>query len=145
MRRTGILIAAMGLVYAVICGCDDPASATNTVVVQTLVHGQLPAGQYSVFWDGRDEKNAFMGEGTYLVWLYARDFTYEIQVTALSGGVTGVNDSTTAPIFGNWGLTELLPNHPEPFRIKSGTNIPFIIGEDAADKTVEITVRKEAD
>ncbi|MCD6115835.1 hypothetical protein J7K93_02370 [bacterium] len=142
MKRKILLMSAASLLYSIFCLCTDPVSSDKSKVIKTLVQGKLNAGQYSVFWDGKDEKNNFVEPGTYLVWLTARSFTYEIRMTALTGGA-GSNDSTTVPIYGDWGLTELLQNHPDPFRIKCGTNIPFIIGDDAASQTVVLTVRKE--
>ena len=145
ISKKAILSGILLILITIFTLCENPSSVKQTIVIKTLVRGKLQTGKYSVFWDGKDESNKFVEPGTYLVWLYARTFTYEIRITALQGGVTGINDSTTAPVYGNWGLTELLQNHPEPFRIQSGTNIPFIIGEDVAGQTVEITVRKEKD
>jgi len=142
MKKAILILSAAAFLYGIFCLCEDPVSSNQPEVIKTLVQGRLNTGQYSVFWDGKDENNNFVEPGTYLVWLTARSFTYEIKMTALSGGA-GSNDSTTVPIYGDWGLTELLQNHPEPFRIKSGTNIPFIIGADAASQTVVLTVRKE--
>ncbi len=42
--------------------------------VRTLLNGQLPAGQYSLRWDGKDNQGRVVASGTYLYRLETKDF-----------------------------------------------------------------------
>jgi hypothetical protein len=118
--------------------CSDPLSEEEkAAIVTTIVSGPFESGEYVIFWDGTNDQGGTVRAGTYYARLWSRDFTHQIQMTALEGGKTGVNDSSfVAPGFQP--ITKLLQNHPEPFPIRSGTNIPFTL---ASSASIELTIR----
>ena len=94
-------------------------------------------GEFTIFWDGTDDKNKPLSAGIYYVRLWTRTFSHQIEITALHGAFTTSNDSTeffTTPTF----ITELLQNHPEPFKISEGTNIAFKMSESTQ---LQLTIR----
>jgi len=121
-----------------IFGCSDHVSEEDKeAIIKTLVSGAFNSGEYVIFWDGTNDKNVTMGAGTYYVRLYSQTFTHQIEITALAGGAVAVNDSSYF-FEGYQPLTQILPNYPDPFQIRSGTNIPFTLNTPA---TIELTVR----
>ena len=138
MNTKKLLIPVL-MVGFIFIRCSDPVSGDNTELVKTIVQGYHPAGLYVYFWDGTDRKGNFVSEGTYIARLYAKDFTFEVEMTALAGTSGTSNDSTAFPDFTYQPLNELRQNRPNPFKIKDGTNLLFTLSEDYA---VELTVRK---
>jgi hypothetical protein len=127
--------------FLLIIGCRQPLSEQEKeAIVKTLVQQPLPSGEYVLFWDGTDEKDQFVPAGTYYARLYSRDFTYQIEMTALAGG-TGVSNDSTVYNGVIQPLTKLEQNRPNPFYIQDGTNIPFTIDEQTANTTVQLTIR----
>lgn len=130
----------LSIFLLILFGCSNPLSEEEEkAVVKTLVSGTLPLGEYVVFWDGTDEKNQSVPPGTYYARLYSRNFTHQIEMTALEGGKGISNDSS----YSNPGIqliTQLKQNHPNPFYIKDGTNIPFTLSEEVS---VQLTIRNK--
>ena len=112
---------------------DDDADA----VEKTLIHAYLEMGEYILFWNGTNDKNEILGSGSYFVRLFSDAFSDQIEMTALEGGGNASNDSTFINL-GYQSITELLQNHPNPFKIKDGTNIHFKLAEAT---TIQITIR----
>jgi len=116
--------------------CSDPTSS-DKAIVRILISGPIAEGEYVIFWNGTNKKDEYVPAGTYWVRLYTRDFTEQIEITALQGGTGVLNDSTVwNPMPYAW--SELKQNSPNPFRIQDGTNIPFTLAD---DMTIELTVR----
>ncbi len=137
-RKTlsGLVLLSVLLIHI---ACSDPLSEEDKkAVVSTLVQGSLNAGEYAVFWDGTDDAGKFLTPGTYYARFSSRDFVFQIDMTALEGGTVSNDSSYFIP--GNPPLNSLGQNHPDPFRIKSGTNIPFTLRESIA---VELTIRNK--
>ena len=128
------------MLYLLGSHCSDPLSEDEDAVIRTLVQGILPSGEYVWFWDGTDDSGAFVPAGTYYARLYSRDFTYQIEMTALEGG-SGESNDMHLYNEGVQPLTKLEQNRPNPFRIRDGTNIPFFIDEITASVPVQLTVR----
>lgn len=117
--------------------CDWFSNDDEEAVVKNLLKGYWPMGEYIIFWDGTNEKGETVSHGTYYVRLYSELFSDQKKMTALEGGGNASNDST----FINEGfqsITELLQNHPNPFKVKDGTNVHFKLSQ---GMTIELTVR----
>ena len=117
--------------------CSDPLSDRENVV-RTLLNGPIPSGEYSVFWDGTNEKNNFCEPGTYIALLYTRNFTLLDTLTALSGSSEKTNKNDyylDTPQL----IDEMVNNDPDPFLIEEGTNIKFFISQDIS---VRLTIQK---
>ncbi len=119
-------------------GCSDPLSSDEDAVVKTLLDGPLEGGRYVLFWDGTDDTGHSVQPGTYYARLFSRDFTFQVQMTALAGGGTGVSNDSSMWDPGYQPLPGLEQNTPNPFKIKDGTNLPFTL--DAA-YSIRLTVR----
>ncbi len=137
MKTHLILIALIASTFFI--KCSDPVSGDETEHVKTVIQGYHPAGLYVYFWDGTDQKGNFVSEGNYIARLYAKDFTFEVEMEALAGSSGTSNDSTAFPDFTYQPLNELKQNRPNPFQIKDGTNLLFTLSESYA---IELTIRK---
>ena len=121
-------------------GCSDPLSEQEEeVTVKTIYSGPLEEGRYVFFWDGTDDKNQYVSGGTYYARLYSRDFTFQITMTAQTGGTGALNDSSLADP-GHQPLPRLDQNTPNPFKIRDGTNIPFSIDD---NYSIRLTIRNK--
>jgi hypothetical protein len=94
-------------------------------VVRTLIDTRLEAGEYILFWDGRDEGKNMLPAGTYFARLRTLEFQNQVAMKGKEGG-KGTADSSgyirSSPVY-FW----IGPNFPDPFYMKSGTNIPFTV------------------
>ena len=125
------------LILTFIMACSNPLSERENVV-RTLLEGPLPSGEYSVFWDGRNEKDKFCDPGTYIALLYARNFTLIDTLTALPGNSDKTNRNEyyyDTPQL----IDDMENNDPDPFLIEEGTNIKFEISQDVS---VRLTIQK---
>ena len=117
-------------------GCSDPLS-DNENIVRTLISGPLQAGQYSVFWDGTDDKDNFVEAGQYVALLYTRNFTLIDTLNALPGTEEKYNRNdyyNDVPVL----MDEMYDNEPDPFYIEDGTNLRFGI---SSETSVRLTIQ----
>lgn len=140
MMREQRFILFLFFLIVLMLGCSDPLSEEEKkAVVTTLFTGFLESGEYSFFWNGKNEAGENAQAGTYYARLYSLNFTHQIEMSAWEGGSGVSNDSSyIAPGFQP--ITHLLQNHPNPFLIRSGTNIPFTL---STSVTVELTIRNQ--
>jgi|GEM_PF-1869747 hypothetical protein len=129
LLRSGILAAGLAVFLALRCG--DPLSESDkATLVRTLVDGPVEAGEYSLFWDGRDNRDSLLAAGIYSCQFTTRDFGDRIDMTALEGGTGSkkdLNDSTVIAALPVPNTFSRIENRPEPFKIRNGTNIVFSI------------------
>jgi len=134
-----LIIVFLIVIISTVLTCSDPTSS-DKAIVKILIPGRLfLEGEYVIFWDGTNKKNEFVPAGTYYARLYSRDFTEQLEITALAGGTglpNGIPGLTGVAMPQAW--TELKQNAPNPFRIQDGTNIPFTLSDDV---TIELTIR----
>lgn len=137
------LLCLAGFAFFVL-QCSDPLSdQQKETLVRTLIEGQVGPGNYSIFWDGRDDQDKRLSEGTYICNFHTRDYGNQVTMTALAGGSDDpgeVNDSTVIAAPPDPLLFTLYQNSPNPFYIKEGTNIVFSIPLESA---ILITIHKE--
>ena len=135
MKRVILFIPILGWL-----ACSNPLSQNDKNVVKILINEREPVGKYTVFWNGTDSNNKPVPAGSYKARFVTQSYVFEIDMTALDGTAGKSNDSTRIPILLPQLETLLEFNHPEPFRIRDGTNIPYSISEDYT--TVQLTIRK---
>jgi len=141
MTRFGIVALGVCVFFGIIAGCSDPMSEEDKkALVKTVVDGYLPPGEYQVFWDGTNKDRQQVSAGTYWARLTSRNFTLQITMTALEGGRQGVSNDSSWFSPGDQPADQLLQNHPNPFAIREGTNIPFTLRDSA---TVQLIVRNK--
>ncbi len=117
--------------------CSDPLSDEDQTV-RILRTGPMESGEYSIFWDGANDKENFAEPGTYIAMLYTRDFTLIDTLTALPGTRDKYNRNeyiNSAPQL----IDEMYDNEPDPFYIEDGTNIHFALSRDVS---IRLTIRK---
>ena len=95
-------------------------------VVRTLVDAPLVAGDYVIFWDGKDGKKQILPAGTYWCRLRTLEFEHRIEMKGTSGG-RGIPADSSAYIPTNPLHFSLNQNFPNPFFMSDGTNIPFSV------------------
>lgn len=109
--------------------CSDPLSEEDKeTLVRTLIEGSIEAGQYVIFWNGKDEKKNLLSGGQYLCKFYTRDYGDELEMTALPVDSTrkvAYNDSTIIAAPPTPLHFELAKVSPNPFYINEGVNIAF--------------------
>ncbi|MBN1894724.1 hypothetical protein JW906_09525 [bacterium] len=127
--RTAFLTACLAVFLTIRCG--DPLSESDkATLVRTLVDGPVQAGEYSLFWDGRDDRDSLLSAGIYACQFTTRDFGDRIDMAALDGGSGSkkdLNDSTVIAALPVPNTFARIENRPNPFRIRNGTNIVFSI------------------
>jgi hypothetical protein len=137
----GATVKPIYWIIPILCSltCSNPASNDEKNVIKILIDEPLPVGRYVVFWDGTDSNNKPLSAGNYKARLDTHSYVFEIDLTALDGTANASNDSSQIPILLPQLVTLLDQNHPNPFRIRDGTNIPFSISEYSP---VRLTIRK---
>ena len=128
------------LTALIVVACGKTATEQNKdAVVKTIYSGTLGQGRYVIFWDGTNESGQFVAAGTYYARLWARDFTFQITLTAEAGG-TGVSNDSSLADPGPYALPQLDQNTPNPFKVQDGTNLPFNLDGTYA---IELTIRDQ--
>ena len=124
--------------------CSDPMSEEEArAIVKTIIPGwPLDYGEHTIFWDGTDDNNKLLPAGTYYARLRSNDFTDQVEMTAIDGSKGAYNDSTNYLRIQQF-ITYMEQNRPNPFHIKDGTNIRFLISIYDAEKTFELTIRNK--
>jgi hypothetical protein len=125
------------LICFVFFACSNPLSEHENVI-RTLMSGPIASGEYSVFWDSKNENNEVCEPGTYIALLYTRNFTLIDTLTALSGKSEKTNRNEyyyDTPQL----IDDMANNEPDPFLIEEGTNIKFRISQDVS---IRLTIQK---
>lgn len=124
--------------------CSDPLTEEQQeTLVRTLVEGTVAPGNYSIFWDGRDDRDKRLPGGAYICNFYSREYGNQVTMTALKGGSEDpaeANDSTVIAAPPDPLLFTLYQNSPDPFHINEGTNIVFAVPYEAS---ILITIHEE--
>lgn len=125
-------------VILMVLSCGDPLSDREDIV-RILAEGLMTSGQYSIFWDGRDNKNQFVEAGTYFALLYTQDFSLIDTLTALAGGTKEKTNWNQYDYHNPQLMDEMENNEPDPFYIVEGTNIRFRLSRDI---NARLTIQK---
>jgi hypothetical protein len=124
--------------------CSDPLSGGGEAVVRILVDEPLEMARYTIYWDGKNNKEEYVSPGTYYALLYNNiqsDDQQSMQVQ--EGGVPEANFKGQLIEYGSHGIFEIESIEPDTFKVKEGTNITFIIGDRAAGEIVRLVIRNK--
>jgi len=139
IMRAGLL----ALVLPVLLSCKNPFKSEEPKKqrIIILMNNEYLAepGRYVAYWNGKDDKGAFIKAGKYIVLMEAKDFSDQTTMTAVEGGKPDDNNNQHIEP-GFWTRYELEKPFPDPFHILSGVNIPFL-APDAG--RVKITIFKD--
>ncbi len=97
----------------------------NENVVRTLVDSRLEPGEWILFWNGRDDAGNILPAGTYYARLRTMDYQNQVEMKGKEGGKTAADSS--AYIHSSPAFFWIGDNFPDPFFMKSGTNIPISV------------------
>ncbi len=137
--RAGLLT----LVLPVLLSCKNPFKSEEPkkqriIILMNNEYLSEP-GRYVAYWNGKDDKGAYIKAGKYIVLMEAKDFSDQTTMTAVEGGKPDDNNNQHIEP-GFWTRYELEKPFPDPFHILSGVNIPFL-APDAG--RVKITIFKD--
>ncbi len=135
----------IGFIYlgSVVFRCSDPLSKNKEAIVRILLDEPLERARYKVFWDGKNDKEQYVTPGTYWAILYTSEFDDQLSMLVQEGGITEANYEGEVTEYGSFGFLELVSIEPDTFKVKEGTNITFIIDDQAAGKTVRLDIRNK--
>jgi len=131
-----IIVASFGILR-----CSNPADKEKErIVIRILVDDYLEdTGRYVFYWDGKDKNRKYITPGKYIYAIQTKTFQDFDYFTAEAGGKEGENNEEHLEP-GFWNDFELEKAYPDPFKIMSGVNIPFLLSEPAK---VKITIYQE--
>jgi hypothetical protein len=121
--------------------CDNPFKEDKKKEeIRILLDEYLSeTGRYIMFWDGKDKNGKFVSPGKYIYLLEWRGNQDQAFVNVETGGkLEENNEGHFQP--GTWMYTELQAAYPDPFKVRAGTNIPFLL---SGPVHVKITIFKD--
>lgn len=128
------------LIILLAVSCDPVSREESEAIVRFIIDGPMEMGKYTKFWDGHNNKGDYVDPGIYYVRLYSKDFSDQVSITVEEGGSNAANYDEKID-YGSFGFTQLSGVEPNPFKVKNGTNISFIIGGEDAGKTIQLSIR----
>jgi len=129
--KTNLTSVALLLLAAMLSlQCKNPFKSEEAQKqrILILVNNEYLAetGRYVAYWDGKNSNGQYIVAGKYIVLMEAKNFNDQTFVTAEEGGKTGGNNHQHLEP-GFWSHYELEAPYPNPFKIQSGVNIPFLV------------------
>ena len=144
MKKIIYIIAVCILLIPVFFTCSDPLSGDGEAIVRILVDEPLVMARYTVYWDGKNDKEQYVSPGTYYARLYNNIQSDDQQSMLVQEGGTPEANFQGEPIeYGSHGIFEIESIEPDTFRVKEGTHITFIIGDRASGNTVRLVIRNK--
>jgi hypothetical protein len=116
---------------------DDPKKQRIIILINNEY--LTDTGRYVAFWNGKDSNGKYVAAGKYIILMEAKNFNDQNFVTAQEGGKNEDNNNQHVEP-GFWSHYELEAAFPNPFKIQSGVNIPFLVPEIGR---VRITIYKD--
>ncbi len=144
MKKIVILIFCFICFGSIVFRCSDPFSGDKDATVRILIDQPLEMARYTVYWDGKNDKEQYVTPGTYYVRLYNNEQPDDQRsMLVQEGGTAEANYEGEPVITGNYGFFEIESIEPDTFKVKEGTNITFIIGPQAEGKTTRLIIRNK--
>ena len=133
-RKAARACISLGILAVLIMlSCKNPLAEETR---KKLVHQEkfYEMGRYIYFWNGKDLNGRFVTPGKYHILLEVRDFQDQDYVIAIEGGKQGDKESSYYYYNEIWHNNELGRIEPNPFFIKDGCTITFILNGTATAK-----------
>ena len=141
VKRLAIVLVSI-VIFSFFLSCKNPMKEEkNKELVREWYYTQAPMGRYVHYWNGQDKDGKYVATGKYIILMEVKDSQDQINVTAIDGGKPLANDE------GDFYFNEihydymLLVPDPDPFRVREGVNIPFLVGDFAA--SVKLSIYKD--
>ena len=136
MKKNLLIILFAGIAFLTM-QCENPLKEEDKKErVITLVDSYFAeSGRWIFYWDGRNKDGEYVELGDYIVFLDTRDISDQETITAIKGGKEDENNQARFEI-GYWLSNDLEKPFPDPFRVKSGINIPVILSGEAHVKII---------
>ena len=134
-----IITLLLASVTALTCSNPLKESQPEKTKVRILVDDNLAPGRWVFYWDGKNENGDLQAPGKYLYAMETKDFDEVSYMTAEAGGKENTNNEEHYEA-GTWFNYDLEESYPEPFKIRDGVNIPFLVKETAR---IKITIFKD--
>jgi len=127
-----ILVVCSGII-----NCSNPTEEKKKKTqIRILVDDYLEGtGLYVFYWDGKDKNGKYIKAGRYIYEIQTKTFQDFDYFSAIDGGKEGENNEEHFEP-GFWNDYELQKAYPDPFKIVSGVNIPFLVSEPARVRVI---------
>ena len=115
-----------------VCQCKNPFKSEEgqkqrVIILMNNEYLDI-TGRWVIYWDGKDSNGRYVQAGRYIILMEAKNFNDQNYVTAEEGGKPGGNDARHVEP-GTWYSFELEAAYPNPFKVQSGVNIPFLVSQ----------------
>ena len=129
MKRLYTISTILVSLFLLTSRCSNPATPNKETLVRKLITAPFNPGEYSIFWNGKDDDKNYVSPGKYYCDLYETTTGDTIHMTVLEGGEIPEYQSEIPEYIGprSASVVLLFDNSPDPFHVKQGTYIHFNI------------------
>jgi len=140
MKTRIIILFFLSLFLAALLSCKNPLKdeKKKELVIEKIFYS-APMGRHIYYWDGKDKNEKYVSPGKYIVVMEVKQFQDQDTFVAQPDGKTRKNDDGVYYYNEIWNDYELLHPEPDPFKIKEGVRISFLVSEPA---NVKISIFK---
>ncbi len=133
--------AVILLVFVALLQCSNPLKdeKRKELVLVFIDDYLVDTGRYVFYWNGKGDDNEYVLPGKYIILLEIKSWQDQECVDIKDGGKAGENDKSRFEP-GYWLDNDLQEPFPNPFRVKSGVNIPILL---SAPSRVKISIYKD--
>lgn len=141
MKAKLIILCVVTLAAFIALQCSNPLEEEKKKerVLLFIDDYLVDTGRYIFYWDGKGEDRNYVAPGKYIILLEIKDWQDQEYVEVKEGGKAGENDKSRFEP-GYWIDNDLQEPFPNPFRVKSGVNIPILL---SAPGHVKISIYKD--
>lgn len=141
MNSKLVILFCLSLLGVVLLNCKNPLKdEKKKQLVIDHVFYSAPMGRHIFYWDGKDKNQKYISPGKYIVVMEVKQFQDQDTFIAQPDGKTRKNDDGIYYYNEIWNDYELLHPEPDPFKIKEGVRIPFLVSVPA---NVKISIFKD--
>lgn len=143
VKKIVLLYFVSALVF--LFACKNPLDEEKKKEpVRDVYYTQAPIGRHIYFWDGKNEDGVFVAPGKYIIVMEVKGWQDQQTVVALEGGKLGANDDGDLYFNEFYSDYELLVPAPDPFKVKEGVNIAFLVGNpEGSTASIKLSMYKD--